>query len=82
MSSTRKTILGLTAALAISATLAGCTLNKTIDVSTAIWCETNTPTRPTVEQYATFSDQQKIDMADHNEFGAKHCGWKPGNARN
>ena len=77
ISSTRKTSLGFAVSLALILSLGACVPPKYIEASVSVWCDTNKPTRPTREQYAAFSETQKIDMADHNEFGAKHCGWKP-----
>lgn len=62
--------------VALCFVLAGCVPNV-IEASTNVWCQTNAPTRPTHAQYALYSHQQKVDMADHNAFGAKFCHWKP-----
>lgn len=80
-SSTRKTTLGLSlslAAILLAAPLAGCARPMYIEATISVWCDTNHPEQPTRAQYALYTTEQKVGMADRNEFGAKHCGWKPG----
>lgn len=70
----RKTILG--SSLSLPLLLGGCSVNM-VKANVDIWCDTNHPTTPTREQYALYSHEQKVDMADHNEFGQRFCHWKP-----
>lgn len=77
MLSTARTPLGLSLSAGLLAlTLSGCG-TLPIKASLDLWCDTNHPEEPTRAQYATYSHDQKVNMADHNDFGAKHCGWKP-----
>lgn len=69
-----RTILGLSLSLLLS----GCASPNVIQAGLSVWCDTNRPETPTRAQYALFSHEQKVEMADHNAFGAKHCGWRPG----
>ncbi len=71
-------VKGLILVALLSLPLAGCARNYTlIQAGLGSWCATNKPEQPSAAQYELYSRQQKIDMADKNEFGAKHCGWKP-----
>lgn len=73
-SSTKLISRGLAASLLLL-TLAACANPTLIKVGLDTWCDTNKPERPTAAQYATFTHEQKVDMADHNEFGRRHCKW-------
>jgi hypothetical protein len=62
--------------------LAGCNTTSR-DTSSAVfsfkltWCATNDPIRPTPEELAVKSDEQKRSDLAHNLKGADWCGWKP-----
>lgn len=76
--STRKTILGcVLSGFLLAAPLAGCARPIVIEASLGAWCATNKATTPTRAEYAFYTREQKVDMADHNDFGVAHCGWKP-----
>jgi len=74
-----KTLIRAALLLALAAPLAGCANNPPIAASGAIgfWCATNEAERPTVEQYAGYSEKQRRDMDVHNTYGERNCGWKP-----
>lgn len=44
-------------------------------VSTGNFCDVSTVYRP--QQGEVYSQDNKRWIVSHNEFGAKHCGWKP-----
>jgi hypothetical protein len=60
---------------ALALPLSGCA--RSMQVGLSVWCDTNRPTEPTRAEYTLFTHEQKVGMADHNEFGEKYCGWKP-----
>lgn len=64
----------IAAGFASSVLLAGCVSTSQTDSS--VWCKTEHPERPTVSEYATYSERQKKDMRIHNTRGEKDCGWK------
>jgi ABC-type Zn uptake system ZnuABC Zn-binding protein ZnuA len=61
--------------------LAGCS-TPSKETSSAVfnfkltWCATNEPIRPTAEEIAAKSDEQKRKDLAHNLKGAEWCGWK------
>lgn len=44
--------------------------------STADWCAVNRPIRPTAADVETMSDGTARQLLEHNQTGAKLCGWK------
>jgi hypothetical protein len=74
-------IIALGAVVSVTA-LTACSTSKQ-DTSSAVlsfkqvWCATNDPIRPTPEELASKSEQQKRSDLEHNIKGAQWCGWKP-----
>lgn len=42
-----------------------------------VWCDQNTPRRPTAATIAVMSRADLDDMNQHNRRGAAWCEWKP-----
>lgn len=49
----------------------------TVPASADVWCQTNSPERPTPEEYAAKDRASKERMAVKNAYGVRHCGWRP-----
>lgn len=45
--------------------------------STADWCASNRPLRPTTEDVEVMSGGTARQILEHNRIGAKACGWNP-----
>lgn len=45
--------------------------------TTADWCSSNRPIRPTAEEVETMSGGAARQLLEHNRTGAKVCGWTP-----
>lgn len=54
----------------VTSFVAGC-------ATTADWCATNRPIRPTAAEVETMSDGTARQLLEHNRTAAKVCGWKP-----
>ncbi|QFR32398.1 hypothetical protein [Ancylobacter sp. TS-1] len=54
---------------------AGCATTKPADPSS--WCKTNEPWIVSNTEFAAMSPANKVKLVTHNEYGEKHCGWKP-----
>ncbi|RVH72549.1 hypothetical protein CN203_27585 [Sinorhizobium meliloti] len=46
-------------------------------ITTADWCASAKPIRPTAEDVAAMSSGTARQLLEHNRMGAKTCGWKP-----
>ena len=66
----RSTLLGLPIWTAVL--LAGCQTNGGGD-----FCLVEKPWRISTVAYEALTTPQKQEFVAHNEFGEKHCGWKP-----
>lgn len=66
--------IGLTLLLA----LAACTsVPALVENPRAVWCENNTPRRPTPEVVAQMTRAELDEMNAFNAAGVKWCGWRP-----
>jgi hypothetical protein len=67
-------------ALLLTSAVSGCNDGRgAINVSTSIdsFCVTQKPIRRTKAEIASLSQDQVDDDLEFNEYGARHCGWKP-----
>lgn len=66
----RKTI----AAVLLMTAVAACATGR---ATTDTACSGFRPIRPTTADVETMSDRLVGQVLDHNQFGAKACGWRP-----
>jgi hypothetical protein len=69
--------MGKIAALAAILVLAACTTSPApIADPRTVWCETNSPRRPSLAEIAVMQPVEKKAAVEHNRKGALWCGWE------
>lgn len=70
--------MGKIAVILAALALAGCPSNQpTAPSPKQVWCDQNSPRRPTAATVAAMSRAELDDLNAFNEKGALWCGWKP-----
>lgn len=67
--------MGKIAALAAILVLAACTTPASVADPRAVWCENNSPRRPSLAEIAAMPPLEKRAAVEHNRKGALWCGW-------
>ena len=72
-SKSAKKAMTLLIALLLTSAVSGCVNGPAIDA----WCLIESPKRPSNAEIDRMNDAQVKGVLAHNEYGAKHCGWRP-----